>query len=86
MVLDAVVERHPQLADPQSLEAFKRKWIYMFEYAAAGYAKAYTALGCWTFARPVRPSAAGVRCARILMILLGRPIYLNQAIDLRRVA
>jgi len=51
-VVEAVVKQHPALADPKSMEAFKRKWIYMFEYAAAGYASAYTALGCWTFARP----------------------------------
>ena len=52
-IIEDLVKEHPQLADPKSLEAFRRKWHYMFEYAAAGYAKAYTALNCWTFARPV---------------------------------
>lgn len=52
-VVENLIKEHPQLADPKSLEAFRRKWHYMFEYAAAGYAKAYTALNCWTFARPV---------------------------------
>ena len=52
-VVENLINEYPQLADAKSLEAFRRKWHYMFEYAAAGYAKAYTALNCWTFARPV---------------------------------
>lgn len=46
-------KKYPGLCDPHNLEAFKRKWIYMFEYAEAGYARAYTSLNCWTFTRPV---------------------------------
>ena len=55
---DAVIEelqmRYPQLHVPSKLEAFKRKWMYMFVYAEVGYARAYTSLFCWTFVRPVR--------------------------------
>ncbi|OBZ79890.1 Tuberculostearic acid methyltransferase UfaA1 [Grifola frondosa] len=51
-VVSKVIEEQPGLADKQAMEAFKRKWKYMFEYAEAGYARAYTSLNCWTFARP----------------------------------
>ncbi|KAI0727633.1 cyclopropane-fatty-acyl-phospholipid synthase [Fomitopsis betulina] len=54
-IVENLIKEHPQLSDPKSLEAFRRKWHYMFEYAAAGYAKAYTALNCWSFARPEYP-------------------------------
>lgn len=46
-------DQYPQLKDPHNLEAFKRKWLYMFAYAEDGYARAYTSLNCWTFTRPV---------------------------------
>ncbi|OBZ74967.1 Tuberculostearic acid methyltransferase UfaA1 [Grifola frondosa] len=51
-VVAKLIEEQPQLADPHSLEAFRRKWRYMFAYAEAGYARAYSSLNCWTFARP----------------------------------
>ncbi|PCH33071.1 cyclopropane fatty acid synthase [Wolfiporia cocos MD-104 SS10] len=54
-LVENLIAEHPQLRDPRSLEAFRRKWRYMFDYAAAGYAHAYTALNCWTFARPEYP-------------------------------
>ncbi|KAM5530937.1 hypothetical protein V8D89_015382 [Ganoderma adspersum] len=53
-VVEELRERYPQLRDEKALEAFKRKWHYMFVYAEVGYARAYTALNCWTFTRPVR--------------------------------
>lgn len=46
-------KKHPQLRDERELEAFKRKWRYMFVYAEVGFARAYATLNCWTFARPV---------------------------------
>ncbi|EGO00140.1 hypothetical protein SERLA73DRAFT_52893 [Serpula lacrymans var. lacrymans S7.3] len=52
-VVEHMKERFPQLCDEKNLEAFRRKWMYMFTYAEAGYAKAYTSLNCWTLARPV---------------------------------
>lgn len=56
-------ERYPQLRDAGALEAFKRKWRYMFTYAEVGYARAYTNLNCWTFTRPVGDSLGhGVVC------------------------
>lgn len=49
--------KYPGLRDEKNLLAFKRKWEYMFVYAEVGYARAYTSLTCWTFARPVCPHA-----------------------------
>jgi hypothetical protein len=46
-------KKYPALQKPDALEAYKRKWRYMFAYAESGYANAYTALNIWTFARPV---------------------------------
>ena len=43
----------PQLADPEALAAFKRKWEYMYVYAEVGYARAYTSMHYFTFVRPV---------------------------------
>ncbi|KXN84102.1 Cyclopropane-fatty-acyl-phospholipid synthase, partial [Leucoagaricus sp. SymC.cos] len=48
-------ERYPMLKDPQLLDAFVKKWLYMFVYAEVGFTRAYTSLNCWTLARPVRP-------------------------------
>ena len=52
-VLDDLRARYPSLRSEKNLKAFKRKWHYMFMYAEVGYARAYTSLNCWTFARPV---------------------------------
>ncbi|KAL1937271.1 hypothetical protein VTO73DRAFT_13880 [Trametes versicolor] len=54
-VVAELQERYPQLRDADALEAFKRKWRYMFTYAEVGYARAYTNLNCWTFTRPENP-------------------------------
>ncbi|KAL1937279.1 hypothetical protein VTO73DRAFT_13888 [Trametes versicolor] len=54
-VVAELQERYPQLRDAAALEAFKRKWQYMFTYAEVGYARAYTNLNCWTFTRPENP-------------------------------
>ncbi|KAK7012833.1 cyclopropane-fatty-acyl-phospholipid synthase [Favolaschia claudopus] len=43
---------YPELRDLRKLEAFVKRWRYMFAYAAVGYARAYTSLMCWTFTRP----------------------------------
>ena len=53
-VVEELQERFPELRDPKELEAFKRKWLYMFVYAEVGFARGYTRLNCWTFTRPVR--------------------------------
>ncbi|KAI0355023.1 cyclopropane-fatty-acyl-phospholipid synthase [Trametes cingulata] len=45
-------EKYPQLRTDAALEAFKRKWQYLFTYAEVGFARAYTNLNCWTFTRP----------------------------------
>lgn len=47
-------DRFPLFRDPKELEAFRRKWLYMFAYAEVGFARGYTTLPCWTFTRPVR--------------------------------
>ena len=53
-IIEELQRRYPQLRGEKELEAFKRKWHYMFVYAEVGYARSYTALNCWTFTRPVR--------------------------------
>ncbi|TFK85296.1 S-adenosyl-L-methionine-dependent methyltransferase [Polyporus arcularius HHB13444] len=45
-------ERFPLFRNPKELEAFRRKWLYMFAYAEVGFARGYTTLPCWTFTRP----------------------------------
>ncbi|EIN09175.1 cyclopropane fatty acid synthase [Punctularia strigosozonata HHB-11173 SS5] len=50
-VIQELRERYPQLQTEHDIEAFKRKWMYMFVYAEVGYARAYTSLYCWTFTR-----------------------------------
>lgn len=47
-----IQEKHPELRNEKRLQAFINKWHYMFTYAEVGYARAYTALNCWVFARP----------------------------------
>lgn len=38
--------------DIKDLEAYKRSWLFMFDYAESGYVKAYTTLHMFTFVRP----------------------------------
>ena len=52
-MVEDLCQKFPQLRSDEALQAFKRKWMYMFVYAEVGYARAYTSLNCWTFARPV---------------------------------
>ncbi|KAJ6498323.1 cyclopropane fatty acid synthase [Mycena vulgaris] len=51
-VIEELQETYPELHDPAKLQVFVKRWHYMFVYAAVGYARAYTSLICWTFARP----------------------------------
>ncbi|KAI1791875.1 cyclopropane fatty acid synthase [Ganoderma leucocontextum] len=51
-VVEELQQRYPQLRNEKNLEAFKRKWHYMFVYSEVGYARSYTTLNCWTFTRP----------------------------------
>ncbi|KAI0094169.1 CFS1-like protein [Irpex rosettiformis] len=51
----SLIERHPELANPESLAIFKRKWEYLFFYAEVGYARAYTHYTHFTFVRPENP-------------------------------
>ncbi len=39
---------------PGALDAFRRKWEYLWVYAEVGYARAYTSMHHFTFTRPVR--------------------------------
>ncbi|KAI0033834.1 cyclopropane-fatty-acyl-phospholipid synthase [Vararia minispora EC-137] len=55
-VVEELRRRYPSLRADADLQAFKRKWMYMFVYAEVGYARAYTSLNCWTFTRPENPS------------------------------
>ena len=55
-IVEELQQRHPQLRDPKALEAFRRKWQYLFVYAEVGFARAYATLNCWTFVRPVSTS------------------------------
>ncbi|KAJ7463425.1 hypothetical protein B0H11DRAFT_2240893 [Mycena galericulata] len=47
-IVDHLQETYPELHDPLKLQAFIKRWRYMFAYAAVGYARAYTSLMCWT--------------------------------------
>ena len=48
-----IVRAQPQLASPEDLAIYKRRWEYMFVYAEVGFARAYTSMTYWTFVRPV---------------------------------
>lgn len=52
-MIGKLCEDQPQLAESNNLDVFKRKWQYMFVYAEIGYAKGYTSMHYFTFARPV---------------------------------
>ncbi|EMD31226.1 hypothetical protein CERSUDRAFT_69481 [Gelatoporia subvermispora B] len=51
-VVDQLKSKFEDLDKTENLAAFKRKWKYLFVYAEVGFARAYTSVGCWTFARP----------------------------------
>ncbi|KAF8335356.1 CFS1-like protein [Cantharellus anzutake] len=45
-------EQYPELQDPRHLETFRRKWMYLFAYAEAGFSRAYATCHMLTFVRP----------------------------------
>ncbi|PBL01917.1 putative cyclopropane fatty acid synthase [Armillaria gallica] len=48
---EMVEKDYPGLSDKHSYEAFKRKWMYLFAYAGAGFAKGYITCHMLTFIR-----------------------------------
>ncbi len=50
---EMVEKDYPGLSDKHSYEAFKRKWMYLFAYAGAGFAKGYITCHMLTFIREV---------------------------------
>ncbi|KAG7446008.1 putative cyclopropane fatty acid synthase [Guyanagaster necrorhizus] len=48
---ELVAKDYPGLNDKHSYEAFKRKWMYLFAYAGAGFAKGYITCHMLTFMR-----------------------------------
>ncbi|TFK43114.1 cyclopropane-fatty-acyl-phospholipid synthase [Crucibulum laeve] len=48
---DLIVKDYPALSERADYDAFKRKWQYLFEYAAAGFAKGYITCHMLTFIR-----------------------------------
>ncbi|KAK0490444.1 cyclopropane-fatty-acyl-phospholipid synthase [Armillaria novae-zelandiae] len=48
---EMVAKDYPGLSDKHSYEAFKRKWMYLFAYAGAGFAKGYITCHMLTFIR-----------------------------------
>ncbi|KZW02332.1 CFS1-like protein [Exidia glandulosa HHB12029] len=48
-IAPALAIERPDVTD---LEAYKRSWLFMFDYAESGYVKAYTTLHMFTFVRP----------------------------------
>lgn len=54
---DMVARDYPGLGDDCAYEAFKKKWMYLFAYAGAGFAKGYITCHMLTFIREVRLSA-----------------------------
>lgn len=53
----ALLKTRPELAKGDSIGILKRKWEYMYVYAEAGFARAYTTMHIFTFVRPVRSMA-----------------------------
>ncbi|OCH84814.1 putative cyclopropane fatty acid synthase [Obba rivulosa] len=51
-IITHLQEKYPELRNKKNIEAFRRKWMYMFAYAEVGYARAYSSLNCWTWTRP----------------------------------
>ncbi|KAF8495089.1 cyclopropane fatty acid synthase [Gautieria morchelliformis] len=51
-LIDAVLKDQPTLKEGDNVNIFKRKWQYMYAYAEAGFARAYTSAYCWTLVRP----------------------------------
>ncbi|KAG7446119.1 CFS1-like protein [Guyanagaster necrorhizus] len=52
-LMASLAKSQPQLLRvPGALEAFKRKWEYLWVYAEVGYARAYTSMHHFTFMRP----------------------------------
>ncbi|KAL6306063.1 CFS1-like protein [Sparassis latifolia] len=54
MITEMLKDR-PELSNERDLAIYKRKWEYMCVYAEVGYARAYTSMHYWTFARPDNP-------------------------------
>ena len=50
-VVREIVQQHPGLADPRKLDAFVRKWLYLFPTAEAGFSKGYLTCHMLTFVR-----------------------------------
>lgn len=52
---DTIIKDRPALEDPAELDAFLRKWRYMFVYAAAGFAKGHITSHMLSWRRDVCP-------------------------------
>ncbi|CCL99230.1 uncharacterized protein FIBRA_01245 [Fibroporia radiculosa] len=50
-VMNAVAQERPDLAEASRLESFRKKWLYLFSYAAAGYERGYVTCHMLTFTR-----------------------------------
>lgn len=64
--IEALLHDQPQLANERDLQAFKRKWEYMYLYAEVGYARAYTSMHYFTFVRPVRCLCFAARARKLI--------------------
>jgi cyclopropane-fatty-acyl-phospholipid synthase len=49
VTMDMMAERYPELKNPATFESFKRKWKYLFAYAAAGFVKGHILISMLTF-------------------------------------
>ncbi|KAJ7630339.1 cyclopropane-fatty-acyl-phospholipid synthase [Roridomyces roridus] len=52
-VQQEIIDEKPELADPALFEPFKRKWLYLFPYAEAGFDCGYLSCHMLTFGRDV---------------------------------
>ena len=57
VTMDTMIKRYPELKDPAAFESFRRKWRYLFAYAAAGFAKGNVFSYVLTFHK-VRPNSS----------------------------
>jgi len=50
-IVPIIQNEYPELCDPSKLETFRRKWLYIFAYGEAGFARAYATSHMFTLVR-----------------------------------
>ncbi|PBK66981.1 S-adenosyl-L-methionine-dependent methyltransferase [Armillaria solidipes] len=55
-LISSLQERYPEFLDTHVLNAYKRRWLYMFVYMEVVYSRVWLTLHYWTFVRPGYPA------------------------------